>query len=217
MSSVLLGADKEYKVGKILCVGQNYKRHIEELKSKKSKDPLIFMKPSTAILHQGEPIVLPEFSNDVHHETELAILIGKKGKNIQQGEWTNYVAGAGIALDLTLRDVQSEAKKNGHPWTICKGFDGSCPISNFMPLVDIADIQNLTIKLYVNDSLRQDGFTGDMIWSVDELMVYISKIFTLETGDVLLTGTPEGVGKLYSGDQLRAEIHGVGSMSYSVQ
>jgi 5-carboxymethyl-2-hydroxymuconate isomerase len=175
------------------------------------------MKPSTAILPQGRAIELPEFSNEVHHETELALLVGKEGKNIKSGEWENYVSGLGIALDLTLRDIQNEAKKNGHPWTICKGFDGSCPISKFTRLEHVADIQNLKIQLFVNENLRQDGFTGDMIWSVDELVVFISKIFTLEAGDIILTGTPEGVGKLDSGDHLRAVISEVGSMEFDVQ
>jgi len=217
MSFILLGPDKKIRVGKILCVGQNYIKHIDEMKSIKSKDPLIFMKPSTAILNEGKAIELPDFSDDVHHEIELALLIGKEGKNISRRKWKDYVNGVGIALDLTLRDVQKEAKQKGHPWTISKGFDGSCPISIFKPLKNIDKIQNLKIQLFVNDELRQDGFTGDMIWSVDELLGFISKIFTLEPGDLILTGTPEGVGKLYSGDHLRAVISGVGEMEYNVQ
>jgi 2-keto-4-pentenoate hydratase/2-oxohepta-3-ene-1,7-dioic acid hydratase in catechol pathway len=198
-------------------VGQNYHRHIAELKSKKSKDPLLFLKPSTAILHEGEEIILPEFSNEVHHETELAFLVGKKGKNISRTEWNNYIIGAGIALDLTLRDVQREAKKDGNPWTISKGFDGSLPISQFVSLEGISDVQNLTIELYVNKKLRQKGFTGDMIWPVDELVSFISKIFTLESGDIILTGTPEGVGELNSGDHLKAMISEVGTMEFHVR
>jgi len=217
MSSIQLEPDGFYQVRKIICVGQNYKRHIDELKSIKNKDPLIFMKPSTAIVSEGNSIILPDYSNEVHHETELALLIGKEGKNIPQGEWKKYVSGVGIALDLTLRDIQNEAKKNGHPWTICKGFDGSCPVSKFKSLENIEDIQKLQIQLFINENLRQDGFTGDMIWSVDELLVYISKIFTLEPGDIILTGTPEGVGKLHSGDHLRAVIAEIGSMEFDVQ
>ncbi len=217
MSHVILEPDKRIRVGKIICVGQNYKKHIDELKSTRSKDPLIFMKPSTSILHESNPIILPDFSEEVHHETELALLIGKSAKNIPAGKWKDYVEGAGIALDLTLRDVQNEAKKNGHPWTICKGFDGSCPLSKFIPLQNIKDIQNLRIQLYVNNDLRQDGFSGDMIWTVDELLVFISRIFTLEPGDLILTGTPEGVGKLESGDQLRATITEVGTMDFEVK
>ena len=217
MSKVLFKPENEFTVGKVVCVGQNYQQHIAELKSKKSKDPLLFLKPSTSILHEGEEIILPEFSNEVHHETELAFLVGKKGKNILKTEWKNYIIGAGIALDLTLRDVQREAKKYGNPWTISKGFDGSLPISQFVPLEGISDVQNLTIELYVNNALRQNGYTGDMIWPVDELVSFISKIFTLEPGDIILTGTPEGVGELNSGDHLKAIISEVGMMEFHVR
>jgi 5-carboxymethyl-2-hydroxymuconate isomerase len=217
MSAIQLEPDKVIRVGKIICVGQNYMRHIEELNSIRSKDPLIFMKPSTAILPEGKEINLPDFSNDVHHETELALLIGKETKNISREQWKDHVSGVGIALDLTLRDLQNEAKKNGHPWTICKGFDGSCPISTFTPLEKIADIQKLNIQLFVNDTLRQDGFTGDMIWQIGELLAFISKIFTLEPGDIILTGTPEGVGKLNHGDHLRASISEIGTMEFNVK
>jgi 5-carboxymethyl-2-hydroxymuconate isomerase len=216
MPTVLLEPDKKIRVGKILCVGQNYKKHINELKSIKSKNPLIFMKPSTSIINEGTSIILPEFSEEVHHETELALLIGKRGKNIPKGKWKEHVVGVGIALDLTLRDIQNEAKKNGHPWTICKGFDGSCPLSKFTSLERITDIQKLKIQLHINNELRQNGYTGDMIWSIDQLMVFISRIFTLEEGDIILTGTPEGVGKLNPGDHLNAEISEIGSMNFTV-
>ncbi len=217
MSTIQLEPDKVIRVGKIICVGQNYMRHIEELKSIRSKEPLIFMKPSTAVLPEGKAINLPDFSNEVHHETELALLIGKEAKNISREKWKDHVCGVGVALDLTLRDLQNEAKKNGHPWTICKGFDGSCPISTFTPLEKITDIQKLKIQLFVNDTLRQDGFTGDMIWQIGELLAFISKIFTLEPGDIILTGTPEGVGKLNHGDHLRASISEIGTMEFKVQ
>lgn len=217
MSTIKLDQNTIIRVGKIICVGQNYKKHIDEMKSIKNKDPLLFMKPSTAILREGKMIHLPVFSKDVHYETELALLIGKKAKNISADLWKDYVNAVGIALDLTLRDLQSEAKKKGHPWAVSKGFDDSCPISTFTPLEIIEDIQRLTIKLYVNNNLRQDGYTGDMIWPVGELLAFISKIFTLEPGDVILTGTPEGVGKLNSGDHLRAMISEIGSMEFTVK
>ncbi|MCK4821486.1 fumarylacetoacetate hydrolase family protein, partial [bacterium] len=142
---------------------------------------------------------------------------GKEAKNISREQWKDHVSGVGVALDLTLRDLQNEAKKNGHPWIICKGFDGSCPISTFTPLEKITDIQKLNIQLFVNDTLQQDGFTGDMIWQIGELLAFISKIFTLEPGDIILTGTPEGVGKLNPGDHLRASISEVGTMEFKVQ
>jgi 2-keto-4-pentenoate hydratase/2-oxohepta-3-ene-1,7-dioic acid hydratase in catechol pathway len=217
MSTIKLEPDSIIRVGKIICIGQNYMRHIDELRSVRSKNPLIFMKPSTAILPEGNMIHLPDFSNEVHHEIELALLIGNTAKNISGEKWNEYISGVGVALDLTLRDLQNEAKKNGHPWTVCKGFDESCPLSTFIPLEKIKDIRALKIQLYVNDILRQDGFTGDMIWSVGELLAFISKIFTLEPGDIILTGTPEGVGKLNHGDHLRASISEIGTMRFSVK
>ena len=217
MSTIKLQPNKTIRVGKLICVGQNYKKHIEEMKSIKSKDPVLFMKPSTAILTEGKVINLPDFSNEVHYETELALLIGQKAKNILADQWKDYVSAAGIALDLTLRDLQGEAKKKGHPWAVSKGFDGSCPISTFHPLKKIIDIEHLNIKLFVNNKLRQDGFTGDMIWSVGDLLAFISKIFTLEPGDIILTGTPEGVGKLNHGDRLLASISEIGSMEFEVR
>ena len=216
MTTVKLSTGAEYTVGKIVCVGQNYQMHIDELKSKKSKKPVLFLKPSTSILHPGELIQLPEFSKEVHHEVELAFLIGKTAKKIEREHWREYVIGAGIALDLTLRDIQREAKQNGHPWTVSKGFDGACPLSYFVPLAEVPDVQNLRIDLFVNDKRRQEGYTRDMIWAVDELIAYISGIFTLEPGDIVLTGTPAGVSELKSGDRLYAEISHVGTVQFDV-
>jgi len=217
MSTIKLKPNKTIRAGKIICVGQNYKKHIDEMKSIRSREPIIFMKPSTAILEEGKTIYLPAFSKEVHHEIELALLIGKEAKSIYAEKWKEYVSGVGVALDLTLRDLQNVAKKNGHPWTISKGFDGSCPLSSFVPLENIKEIQRLNIELFVNDSLRQNGSTGDMIWQVGELLAFISNIFTLEPGDIVLTGTPEGVGKLNSGDNLRASISEIGTMTFRVK
>ena len=216
MSTVLLKPDKQIKVGKIVCIGQNYMRHIDELKSKITKTPLLFFKPATAILTEGNLINLPTISNEVHHETELALLLGKEAKNISKSSWKEYVAGVGLALDLTLRDIQREAKKNGLPWAVCKGFDSSCPISSFVSLDSISDIQNLSIELFVNNEKRQEGFTGDMIWPVDELLTYITTIFTLEPGDIVLTGTPDGVGEIHTGDHLHAKISNVAEIDFQV-
>jgi acylpyruvate hydrolase len=216
MSIIKLNPDKTYKVGKIVCVGQNYSLHIEEMKSKASKDPILFLKPATSLLGEEENIVLPDYSNEVHYETELALLVGKKAKNIKRSEWKSYIIGAGIALDLTLRDWQRKAKEKGHPWAVAKGFDGSCPISSFSPLSEIRDIQSLSIQLYLNNEIRQEGNTGEMIRPVDELLAYISTIFTLEEGDIILTGTPAGVGEINSGDHLRAVISDIGSVEFIV-
>jgi 5-carboxymethyl-2-hydroxymuconate isomerase len=213
---IKLNPDIELKVGKIVCVGQNYRLHIEEMKSKISKDPILFLKPSTALLCEGNPIILPDYSDEVHFETELALLVGKKAKNIQRSEWKEYICGAGIALDLTLRDWQQRAKEKGHPWAVAKGFDSSCPISSFVPLNQIKDIQFLSIQFYLNGELKQNGNTREMIRPGDMLIAYISNIFTLEEGDIILTGTPAGVGKIKPGDKLQATISEVGSMTFLV-
>jgi 2-keto-4-pentenoate hydratase/2-oxohepta-3-ene-1,7-dioic acid hydratase in catechol pathway len=145
MASVILLPDKNYEVGKIIGVGQNYAGHAAEMGGSGKKPPVLFLKPPTAILTEGRPIKLPGYSNDVHHEVELALLIGKTGKEITPADWRQYLAGAGIALDLTLRDLQRLAKDHGEPWSVSKGFDGSCPVSAFTPLDKIKDLNNLRI------------------------------------------------------------------------
>jgi len=217
MPSVTLKPDKVFRVGKILCVGQNYTKHVKEMNAKKSADPVLFLKPATSLLHEGEDIVLPAFSNEVHHEVELALLVNKNAKNIPGEKWQNYITGAGIALDLTLRDLQQTAKQKGLPWSVSKGFDGACPISEFTPLSEIGDIDQLNISLHVNEELRQAGFTGDMIFKTDRLVAYMSTIFTLEPGDIILTGTPAGVSKLNPGDIIRASIERLGSITFHVR
>ena len=176
-----------------------------------------FLKPATAILNEGKPIILPTFSKEIHHEVELAFLMHKKTKSIKPGEWKNYVAGAGIALDLTLRDLQVEAKKKGLPWTVCKGFDGACPIGQFKRLDQIPNIDNLDIKLWVNGKIRQSGNTNQMIYPPSILIEYISSIFTLEPGDIILTGTPSGVGPLQKDDIVKGKIEHIGEIHFKVE
>lgn len=216
MATVVLGPDTVYRVGKIVCVGQNYLKHISELASKRQEKPVLFLKPSTAVLNEGQKIILPDYSSEVHHETELALLVGKKASRISSENWKAYIRGAGIALDLTLRDLQAIAKERGLPWAIAKGFDGSCPVSGFVPIEAVPDIQTLDIKLYVNGVLKQQGSTRDMIFPVACLLEFITSIFTLEPGDLVLTGTPSGVGPITSGDQLEASITAIGSMTFHV-
>lgn len=216
MSNVILNPDHSLSVGKIVCVGQNYAKHIKEMASRLPDAPVLFLKPSTAIIHENTPITLPEYSVEVHHEIELALLVTKLASHVPASDWMNYIGGAGIALDLTLRDIQRNAKERGLPWSVSKGFDGSCPLSHFVPLNDITDIQNLQIKLEVNGEIRQDGSTSEMIYKVDHLFSFISGIFTLEPGDIILTGTPAGVSKLNHGDQLDAKIEQIGSMRFNV-
>jgi 5-carboxymethyl-2-hydroxymuconate isomerase len=216
MSIVTLKPDYKHQVRKIVCVGRNYVKHIDEMAAERTKQPILFLKPATSLLNEGSLIHLPHFSKEVHHEIELALLVGKNGKNISAKNWKNHIIGAGIALDLTLRDIQIIAKTKGLPWSICKGFDGACPISAFTPLSRIKDIKNLDLELYVNNSIMQKGNTSEMIFTVDVLVEYISKIFTLETGDIILTGTPSGVGPISSGDVLKAIISDVGEVEFCV-
>lgn len=217
MTMIILNPNREVKVGKIVCVGLNYVKHIEEMSSKRSTEPVLFLKPSTSILQEGEKIILPSYSNEIHHEVEMALLIGKEAKNINKINWKTYVSGVSVALDLTLRDLQSDAKKRGHPWSVCKGFDGACPIGKFVPLSDVGDIGDLEIELYKNDELKQKGNTSQMIFPPKELLAYISRIFTLEEGDIILTGTPAGVGPIYSKDIIHAKIEKIGAINFEVE
>jgi 5-carboxymethyl-2-hydroxymuconate isomerase len=217
MHEVTLIPAKRFSVGKIVCVGKNYDAHIKEMRSDRPETPVLFLKPSTAILNEDTAIYLPTYSNDVHHEIELALLVTKTARSISVSDWRKYIGGAGIALDLTLRDHQRIAKEKGLPWSVSKGFDGSCPVSHFTPIDKIPDLQNLEIELKVNGELRQKGSTTEMIFKIDELVSHISGIFTLEPGDLILTGTPAGVSKLNHGDRLEARIENIGSSVFNVR
>ncbi len=212
----LSGAEKTYRVGKILCVTRNYRAHAAELGNKSPTQPVFFLKPASSIIGQGETAVIPPFSHDCQHEVELAVLIGKWGKNIAQETALSHVAGYGIGIDLTLRDLQGDLKAKGLPWSMAKGFDTSCPLSDFIPSEQITDPQDLKI-LYVNDELRQQGNSAEMIHSIPKLISAASAIFSLEEGDILLTGTPAGVARLISGDRLRAEISQLGTLSINIR
>ena len=212
-----IGSESGYPIGKILCIGRNYADHIKELGNELPERPIIFMKPASSVIGEGEEIVIPPYSSDCHHEAELALLIGSGGKAIPAAEAMQHIAGFGVAIDLTLRDVQDEQKKKGLPWEIAKGFDTACPLSAFVPSASVASPQDLRITLRVNGETRQDGSTALMIHRIPELVSYISSIFTLMPGDLILTGTPAGVGPIKSGDQVVAEISSVGRLSVSVR
>jgi 5-carboxymethyl-2-hydroxymuconate isomerase len=216
-SARIPASGQEYTIGKILCIGRNYVDHIHELGNELPTAPVIFMKPASSVIGEGERIVIPPYSSDCHHEAELAVLIGKHCKNVAQPDALACVAGYGVAIDLTLRDVQAEQKKKGLPWEIAKGFDTACPLSFFVPAAAVSDPQDLTIRLSVNGELRQNGHTGLMIHTVPAIISHLSAIFTLEPGDVILTGTPAGVGPIVSGDRLHAEIPGVASLRVDTQ
>ena len=207
---------RKIPVGKIVCIGRNYAEHIKELGNKTPDKPVIFMKPATAIVASGGKVIIPAYSEDCHHEIELAALIGKQSKAVSTEQALDHVAGYGVALDLTLRDVQNAQKEKGLPWEIAKAFDTSCPLSAFVPAARVSDPQNLQLRLVVNGEVRQDGNTCDMMRTTAQLIAAVSAYFTLEEGDIVLTGTPAGVGRICSGDRLEATIEQVGSLTVTV-
>ncbi len=207
---------KIYTVGKIICLGRNYLDHIRELDNKVPERAVIFCKPASSLLPEGGTIIIPEYSNNCHHELELALLVGKKGKHITKKEALSYLVGYGVALDLTLRDIQDELKSKGLPWEIAKGFDTSCPVSDFTPAENINNPNNIQLTLKINGEIRQQSTTAYMMRSVEEIIAEISNFYTLEPGDIILTGTPAGVSKIESGDQLEGTIEQVGSLRVSV-
>ena len=209
-------AQEKIPIGKIVCIGRNYVEHIRELGNQIPDQPVIFIKPASSVIPDGGTVIIPPYSTDCHHEVELAVLIGKKAKDIAPGRALDCVAGYGVALDLTLRDIQGIQKQKGLPWEIAKAFDTACPLSEFIPAEQVNDPQNLGITLSVNGTLRQDGNTGQMMRSIKDLIASASSYFTLEEGDILLTGTPSGVGKITSGDSVEARIEQVGRLSITV-
>ncbi|MBM4169631.1 MAG: fumarylacetoacetate hydrolase family protein [Ignavibacteria bacterium] len=193
-------------VGKIICVGRNYAEHAKEMRAEVPTFPVLFLKPSTAVIGDRGTVVIPDISNNLHHEVEMTILIGKGGSGIPRERAPEYVAGYGIGLDMTLRDVQDEAKKKGLPWALAKGFDTSAPLSEFVPASAVQDPHQIEVRLTVNNELRQLGNTKDCIFLVDDLISTISRYFSLEPGDIIMTGTPQGVNRVVPGDRLTAEL-----------
>jgi len=210
------GSDQVFSVGKIVCLGRNYLDHIRELNNPVPDRAVIFCKPASSIIPDGGSIRIPAYSDDCHHELELAVLIGTPGKQVTRERALEHVAGYAVALDLTLRDVQSELKAKGLPWEIAKGFDSSCPLSDFTPAAAVSNPNSIRLTLRVNGELRQDGTTAQMMRTIEEIIAEVSTYYTLEAGDIILTGTPAGVSRLQSGDQLLGEIEQVGTLQVSV-
>src|SRR5471030_2202528 len=201
------GALLDFPVNKVVCVGSNYADHIKEMGSQVAAEQVLFIKPETALCDIRQPIAIPKNLGSVHHEVELAVLIGTPLKQASEDRVANAIAGYGVALDLTLRDLQAGFKKAGQPWEKAKGFDGSCPISGFIPVADFGDAQQADLTLTVNNEIRQQGNTRDMITHILPLIAYMSRYFTLRTGDIILTGTPQGVAKLLPGDSLTVSVN----------
>ena len=183
---------------KIFCIGRNYALHAQELNNEIPEKPLVFMKPPTALLKGDKPFYYPEFSKNIHFEGELVIRICKNGKHIQEKFAKNYYDQVTLGLDLTARDLQNELKSKGHPWEIAKGFDGSAVIGSFVPLE--GDLSDISFAIRKNNEIVQKGYCQDMLFSIDYLIHYISQFFMLQTGDLIYTGTPAGVGPIEIGD-----------------
>ena len=191
---------------KIICIGRNYVDHISELKNERPSEPVIFMKPDSAILLKQHPFVIPEFSNDVHHEVEILVKINKVGKYIDAKFSHKYYDEIGLGIDFTARDLQSKLKEKGLPWEIAKAFDGSAVISDFLSIKEFDSLENINFELRCNSEIVQKGNTNQMLWKIDEIIAYVSQYFTLKKGDIIFTGTPSGVAKVHPNDILEGFI-----------
>ena len=190
---------------KIICVGRNYGEHAKELGNEIPEDPVIFMKPDTALLKKGSDFYIPEFSDDIHYELEVVLKISKGGKYIQKENASKHYDEIGLGIDFTARDLQSKLKGKGLPWELAKGFDGSAVVSDFVSK-DNYDLENLNFSLIKNSEKVQDGNTSEMIFSPEDIIAFASKYFTLRVGDLIFTGTPKGVGKVSENDLLEAYL-----------
>ena len=191
---------------KIICIGRNYVKHIEELNNDRPDEPVVFLKPDSSILLKQHPFVIPEFTDDVHHEVELIVKINKVGKYIEPKFASNYYDEIGLGIDFTARDLQAKLKENGLPWEKAKSFDGSAVIGEFYPKSDSKSLENLEFKLVKNGEIVQLGNTKHMIWKIDELISHVSQYFTLKKGDIIFTGTPEGVAAVKPNDILEGYL-----------
>ena len=191
---------------KIICIGRNYTEHIEELANERPTDPVIFLKPDTAILAKNQPFFIPEFTQDVHHEVEILVKISRVGKYIDQKFAHKYYDEIGLGIDFTARDVQQQLKEKGLPWEKAKAFDGSAMVGNWMAKSEFESVDAIKFSLEKNGQLVQQGNTSHMLWKIDELIEYVSKYFTLKIGDIIFTGTPSGVSRVQANDELRGLI-----------
>ncbi len=191
---------------KLICIGRNYAKHIEELDNERPEHPVVFLKTDSAILLKQHPFVIPEFSKDVHHEVEVLVKIKKLGKYIDKKFASTYYDEIGLGLDFTARDLQSDLKAKGLPWEKAKAFDGAAVIGNWLPKEQLGNVDAIAFTLEKNGQVVQDGNTSHMLWKIDELISYVSQYFTLKIGDVIFTGTPAGVGPVVANDKLKGFI-----------
>lgn len=203
---------------RIFAIGRNYAEHIQELNNERPDEPVIFTKPDTAILRNNAPFYYPDFSTDIHHEVELVLRISKEGKNIQEKFAPTYFDAIGIGIDFTARDLQQKAKEKGLPWDIAKGFNGSAPISDkFLPVKEFRNLKDINFSLQVDGIVKQQGNTSLMLFSFEYIIAYLSKFFTLRTGDLIFSGTPKGVGPVSVGNVLTAYIEDEKLLEFEVK
>jgi len=208
---------EKLSIGKLVCLAQTYKKHADEMNSTPAKEPVLFLKPSSSVIFSGDSIVLPQMGHQFHHEVEVGVIIGKTVKHIKKEDALDVIKGFAVCLDITARDIQSHAKKQGLPWAISKGFDTFAPLSTVIDFEQVKHPNALAFSLRVNDVLKQQGNTCDLLWSIEEIISYISQIMTLEPGDIILTGTPEGVGDIRHGDTLVADLASFCSLTVNVK
>ncbi len=202
---------------KIIGIGRNYQKHAAELNNPVPDSPLIFMKPDTALLRSNSDFYYPEYSQDIHFECELIVRISREGKYIQEDFVSTYINGIGLGIDFTARDLQTEAKKKGLPWTLAKGFNHSAPVSEFISPEEFPDLQDIHFTCDINGVRKQQGHTKDMIFTIPYLISYISKYITLKKGDIIFSGTPEGVGPVKVGDHIEASLEGNKMLDFYVR
>jgi 2-keto-4-pentenoate hydratase/2-oxohepta-3-ene-1,7-dioic acid hydratase in catechol pathway len=191
---------------KIICVGLNYRKHAAEMKRPLPSEPMIFLKPDSAILKKNKPFFIPDFSDDVQYEAEIVLRISRLGKGIAPGYAARYYDALTVGIDFTARDLQHKFSQAGHPWELSKTFDGSAPLGTFLPSERFSDPDAISFTLEVNGEMRQEGNTSDLIFGFDSIISYVSRYYTLKTGDLIFTGTPSGVGPVHKGDNLVARL-----------
>ncbi len=202
---------------KIICIGRNYAKHAAELGNEPPTEPLFFLKPDSAILRKNKPFFLPDFSDDIHHELELVIRINRLGKNIQEKFAHRYYDQIALGIDFTARDLQQECKEKSWPWEKAKAFDGSAPLGDFVKLSSLGSLEDLNYELKINGEMRQNGTPKDMIFHPDQIIAHVSRFMTLKIGDLIFTGTPEGVGPVKANDNLEAFLNGEKQFGFKVK
>lgn len=217
-NNISLPGLNDLQLGTIFCIGRNYVEHARELNSEVPDEPVVFLKPASSVILDGGVIELPSQSNNVHHEVELVTAISRGGKNISEENALSHIAGYAVGIDVTARDIQQKAKEKSHPWAVCKGFDTFAPLSSFVSVDKVPDPQNLDLTLTVNGKQRQYDNTRLMIFPIAKLITYLSGIFTLRPGDLIFTGTPKGVSRIKTGDNINATLgNSLATLSISVK